>query len=452
MIPRLVDRFDVVALGRTVPQNPSPQVQWRQADLFSLKDAEVGVAGGDVGVYLVHSMLPSSRLTQGSFRDLDLITADNFARAAKKAGLKQIVYLGGLIPEGENLSPHLASRLEVERALAGHDVPVTALRAGLLVGANGSSFEILRRLVKRLPIMGLPPWMSTPTQPIALPDVIAALAFTIGNEQTYGQTFDVGGPEQMTYREMLDTVAHAMGKNPLLVPLPFIPPVASALWVRLVTGAPKALVNPLVRSLEHEMLAKDSRLLQLAGIRPQPFGESVKEALVVTTDKRRKPSAYNTRQGKNGDRSVRSVQRLCLPAGKSSDWAAQEYMRWLPRALLPFLTVDVDASRVCRFFPLGLRFPLFVLEYSKERSADDRALFYIRGGALAQIGGRGRLEFRSFFGGAFQLAAVHEFVPRLPWPIYAWTQAKAHIWVMWRFGRHLRRKTASSVVSPRQID
>jgi len=252
---------------------------------------------------------------------------------------------------------------------------------------------------------------------------------------------------------MLDTVARTMGKKPWLIPLPFIPPLASALWVRLVTGAPKALVNPLVRSLEHAMLAKDSRLLQLAGIRPQPFAESVKDALVITSDRKRKPSAYKARQGKGkADRTVRSVQRLCLPPGKSSDWTAQEYMRWLPRAFLPFLTVDVDASRVCRFYPLGLKLPIFVLEYSKERSADDRALFYIRGGALARVGGRGRLEFRSFFGGAFQLAAVHEFVPRLPWPVYAWTQAKAHLWVMWRFGRHLRRKAASSVVSTQQID
>ena len=440
LIPRLRSRCDVVALGRSQPPANTEGVEWRQADLFSLKDAEAGVAGANVGVYLVHSMLPGSRLTQGSFRDLDLITADNFARAAKEAGLRQIVYVGGLAPETSELSPHLASRLEVERALGAHGVPVTALRAGLLVGARGSSFVMLRRLVERLPMMGLPPWMDTETHPLALDDLVAALDYVVDNSETFGRTFDVGGPDRMSYREMVETVAASLGKHPRLYRLPFVPPVMSVLWIRLVTGAPKALVAPLVESLPHRMVAKDSELFDRAGIRPKPFAVAVREALLEPTQARAAPAAYQRPRKTVAERTVRSVQRLPLPPGKSSDWTAQEYMRWLPQAMLPLLYVTVDASRVCRFFPVGFRTPLLVLEYAKDRSAEDRALFYIRGGLLARVVGRGRLEFRSFFGGAFQLAAVHEYVPRLPWPIYAWTQALGHLWIMWRFGRHLRAR------------
>jgi uncharacterized protein YbjT (DUF2867 family) len=439
LLPRLLSRFHVVALGRSVPRTTPENVEWRRADLYSLKDAESGVAGATVGVYLVHSMLPGSRLTQGSFRDLDLITADNFARAAKKAGVRQIVYVGGLAPEGSELSPHLASRLEVERALGAHGIPVTAIRAGLLVGARGSSFVMLRRLVERLPMMGLPPWMDTETHPVALDDVVAALEYAVGNEETFGRTFDVGGPESMSYRQMVEIVARVLGKRPLLYRVPFIPPAMSALWVRLVTGAPKALVAPLVESLPHRMVARDSELFDRAGIRPKPFDVAVREALSVPERRGEAPAAYQRRSGDGTLRTVRSVQRLPLPRGKSSDWTAQEYMRWLPKAMLPLLHVSVDASRVCRFFPIGLRTPLLVLEYAKDRSAEDRALFYIRGGLLARVVGRGRLEFRSFFGGAFQLAAVHDYVPRLPWPIYACTQAVGHLWIMRRFGKHLKR-------------
>ena len=131
-------------------------------------------------MYLVHSMLPSAHLTQGNFRDFDLICADNFGRAAARNGVRQIIYLGGIVPAAANrghaLSSHLASRLEVENTLAASGVPVTALRAALVVGRGGSSFDILVKLVTRLPAMICPAWTSTRTQPIALSDVVALLA------------------------------------------------------------------------------------------------------------------------------------------------------------------------------------------------------------------------------------------------------------------------------------
>lgn len=148
----------------------------------------------DVAIYLVHSMLPTARLTQSHFADLDLVMADNFARAARRAGVRHLVYLGGLIPQGEALSPHLASRLEVERTLASRGTPTTALRAGLIVGPDGSSLSILLNLVGRLPFMILPRWTGSDVQPVALRDVVRAVAHVLEEPGRWVGSFDVGGP------------------------------------------------------------------------------------------------------------------------------------------------------------------------------------------------------------------------------------------------------------------
>src|ERR1700761_2840056 len=145
----LKDHFRVIGLSRKARPTDANVAEYRRCDLFNLREAEAGLAGADYAVYLVHSMLPSARLTQGSFADMDLICADNFARAARIAGARQIVYLGGLIPDDVKLSPHLRSRLEVERTLGRYGTPLTVLRAGLILGAQGSSFQILLRLVRR---------------------------------------------------------------------------------------------------------------------------------------------------------------------------------------------------------------------------------------------------------------------------------------------------------------
>ena len=145
-----------------------PAVEWRTCDLFSLAQTELAVHGADVAVYLVHSMLPAARLTQASFEDTDLLLADNFARACAKSGIRRVVYLGGLIPRADGLSRHLQSRLEVERVLASRGAQVVSLRAGLVLGGEGSSFQMLMTLVQRLPVMICPAWLATPTQPIAI--------------------------------------------------------------------------------------------------------------------------------------------------------------------------------------------------------------------------------------------------------------------------------------------
>jgi len=431
----LAPHYRVIGLSRSSAKKPRGGIaEWRGCDLFSLRDAEQALLGVDIAIYLVHSMMPSAHLTQGGFENLDLIAADNFARAASKNGVKQIVYLGGLIPESASLSKHLQSRLEVEQTLAAYGIPVAALRAGLIVGNEGSSFQILYRLVKRLPVMLCPKWTQTKTQPIHIDDAVALLSYCVGNSSTYGEVYDIGGPEVLTYRDMIATLARLMGLKRWLIRVPLLSPGLSRLWVSLVTGAPKVLVAPLVQSLKHPMIAGDRRLQSKAGIPGTPFVEAMKMAL-EETKAAQSPLAFRGSPASQSEPEVRSVQRLRLPRGRTAQWVGEEYLRWLPNRFFP---IRVEVKEDCaKFYLRLLPWPLLVLEYSRERSTPDRSLFYIVGGLLVRTTKRGRFEFRESWNGEFLLAAVHEFRPRLPWRLYSLTQAKAHLYVMWRFGKWL---------------
>ena len=370
----------VVGLSRGAREPDADVAAWRACDLFSLLDAERALEGADLAVYLVHSMMPSAHLTQGSFRDFDLVCADNFARAARKVGARQIVYLGGLTPAGEHLSAHLASRLEVEQALEGYGVPVTTLRAGLVIGPGGSSFEMLRRLVERLPAMLCPVWTSTRMQPIALADVVSLLRYVLGREACFGQNYDVGSPDVLNYRELLGLTGELLGHRRRMYPVPFLTVGLSRLWVRLITGAPLDLVGPLVESLEHEMVAGDQRLQAMAGLPGLGARAALELALAPapSASPPRAPIAFRP-SSPRAARRVRSVQRMSLPPGRDAAWAAEEYVRWLPSFFRGLLRVDVDAGRVRRFRFVGVGV-LLELTPAPARSTPDLQLFYVTGG------------------------------------------------------------------------
>lgn len=431
----LRERFDVVGIARTAPSYPDAP-EFRTADLFNLREAERALEGADLALYLVHSMLPSARLTQGNFADFDLLCADNFARAAAKAGVRQIVYLGGLTPKGP-LSPHLESRLEVENALRSYGAAVTVLRAGLVIGAGGSSFDMLVNLVRRLPMMICPQWTNTRTQPIALDDLVALLAYVVGRQECEGQTYDVGAPEVITYRELMTMTATALGVKRRMVSVPFFSPRLSRLWVSLFSGAPSELVGPLVESLRHEMVARDLRLAELAGLAPTSTRVALERALSMDKPAAR-PAA--TRRRPRPPSLVRSVQRMSLPAGASAEWAAQEYVSWLPRRLSGLLRVERDVDRSARFYLRGVRKPLLVLTYAAERSTPARQLFFVTDGQLVARESRGRFELRQVLDGSTLFTAIFDFAPSLPWWLYRATQARVHAWVMASFARHLARQ------------
>jgi len=454
LLPVLAEKFDVVALSRSASAR-LPGVRWERCDLFSLLQTERALSGADYAVYLVHSMLPA-RLTQARFEDMDFILADNFARSAARAGIKQIVYLGGIIPNDAQLSRHLASRLEVERVLAARGVPVTSLRAGLIVGAQGSSFRMVVRLVRRSPVLLCPHWTRSMTQPVALRDVVRLLDYCMGKKEMFGRAFDLGGPEVMTYVDLLRRTADRLGRNRLILAVPFIPTRLSVLATRLVTGAHRELVAPLVESLRHAMVAHSPTLQERAGIAAQPFDEALDEALAGEKREASSVDEHLARRDHHSEagRYVCSIQRLPLPPGRDAIWVAKEYARWLPTLFKFVLRVTVDEDLDLAFRVTGLKRPLLELSYSRDRSSSDRPLYYTTGGLLARDSepsdGRApaRLEFRESPDRRSVLAAIFNYRPSLPWWFYRITQAPMHLVVMKMFAWHLARQQPLACHAP----
>ena len=204
---------------------------------------------------------------------------ETVAREASAAGLRQIVYLGGLGDDAPDLSPHLRSRIETGRALASGTVPVTTLRAAMIVGPGSAAFETILALVDRLPAMICPRWVSTPTQPIAIDDAVAYLAAVCAREECFGQSYDIGGPETMTYREMIERIAAVRGRRPLIVEVPVLTTRLSSYWLHLVTPVGADVARPLIEGLRNPTIVKDDSIRQLFPIELTPFDTAVRSTL-----------------------------------------------------------------------------------------------------------------------------------------------------------------------------
>lgn len=423
------------ALSRSPRQSDDERLECVTTDLYSLEDATTALEGCDIAIYLVHSMAPNSRLAQGNFQDFDFILADNFARAASANNIKHIIYIGGVIPERDTLSPHLASRLEVEDILRSQDIPVTALRCGLVIGPDGSSFRILLKLVERLPTMILPQWMRTRSSPIYIEDLTRVVAKSIDMQPTEHQIIDAGIESPVCYKDMVTILAKALNKSPLLIDVPYVSPHLSKLWVRLVSGTPKALVYPLIESLRHEMIRNPKYAL------PADWNiklVSLEEAIERTVNSSSTFKAPQIMGATTATSEVRSVQRMALPSGFSANDVAQDYFSWLPLFLRPFLKVVCHGSlREYRIRMLDL--VLIQLELQESESTGSRSFYTINGGLLVRTPSQGRFEFRESPKRDFVIAALHNYQPALPWPIYRWTQAIIHSVVMRRFAHHLNK-------------
>ena len=239
----LLAKHELTSVSRTAREGPG--ARWVVADAASGDGVAAALGGADVVYYLVHS------LGARDFEEQDRVAAETVAREAASAGVRQIVYLGGLGADGPDASPHLRSRRETGQRLASAGVPVTTLRAAMIIGKGSAAFETIRGLVKRLPVMVTPSWVSTPTQPIALDDVARYLAGVCGNEAAYGEAYDTGGPEVMTYRQMIERIAALLGRKPAIVEVPVLTPYLSSLWLNLVTPVNASVARPLVEGLRN---------------------------------------------------------------------------------------------------------------------------------------------------------------------------------------------------------
>jgi uncharacterized protein YbjT (DUF2867 family) len=229
--------------------------------------------GADVAIYLVHS------LDSPDFEKRDAEAARAFGEAAAAAGVRQIVYMGGLGSDDHELSPHLRSRREVEGLLGEAGVPVTVLRAGIIVGSGGISWEMTRQLVDHLPAMVTPKWVRTRTQPIAVADVIRYLVGVLDEPRAVGRVFDIGGPEVLEYVTMLRRVARIRNRRLAIVPVPLLTPGLSSRWLALVTDVDTQTGRSLIDSMSNEVVVRDDSITEVVPFEPMGYDEAVRVAL-----------------------------------------------------------------------------------------------------------------------------------------------------------------------------
>jgi len=281
LVPRLVRegwRVRAAARNLEVLQARRDDAAWQAADLVSanaLQPDSLGpaLAGIDIAYYLVHSMAADR-----DFGRLDLEAAANFARAAAAAGVKRIVYLGGLVPAGAD-SEHLVSRKETGDRLRDGTVPVTEIRAGIIVGPGSAAYEVMRDLVYNLPLMVTPRWVQSKSSPIALANLLEYLVHVALLPPAAGGIFDAGGPEYMSYEQMMRDFGEAVGRTPRIIPVPVLTPRLSSYWLALITTVPASIARALIGGLKHDIPAHDAPLRELVPQRLLTFRESVVAAL-----------------------------------------------------------------------------------------------------------------------------------------------------------------------------
>lgn len=283
LVPRLLEvGYSVRCVARSPrkleerPWAHHPRIELHGADADSLSELTRAMRGCGAAYYLIHSMMAAGR----EYRERDRRLAENFAAAARVAGVERIIYLGGLGETGPDLSEHLSSRREVEAALASGPVPVTVLRAAMIVGSGSASFEILRYLVERLPVMITPRWVHTECQPIAIRNVLHYLVTCLQTPGTTGRTLDIGGPDVLAYAELMHLMAAARGlSRRTIIPVPVLTPRLSSLWIHLVTPLSARIARPLAEGLRNRVVCRSDEALRLMPQRLLSTREAIEAAL-----------------------------------------------------------------------------------------------------------------------------------------------------------------------------
>jgi uncharacterized protein YbjT (DUF2867 family) len=253
-----------------------PQAHALELDVLRPETIEPALRGAATAYYLVHSMAAG----EAGFEERDRVAASNFAVAAKRAGVRRVIYLGGLGSQADQLSSHLASRHETGRVLADQGPPVLEFRAGMVIGEGSISFRMLTDLVKRLPVMVTPRWVETRSQPIAVTDVVTYLEHGGNVDLTDHHTIvEIGGADVLSYREMMRRVGASRGRAPAIVTVPLLTPRLSSLWCGLVTSVPVAIARPLIDGLRNETIVRDDVAARLfPDVHPMGFDEAVADA------------------------------------------------------------------------------------------------------------------------------------------------------------------------------
>ena len=255
-------------------EKAGPSTEVVAGDVLDRPSLDSALRGVKVAYYLVHSMGSS-----GSFEEADRLAASNFGQAARAAGVERIVYLGGLGSGDEALSAHLRSRQEVGEILRQSGVPVLELRASIVIGSGSLSFEMIRSLVERLPIMITPKWVNMPAQPIAIDDVLQYLLLALQLPVSEYRVYEIGGADQVTYADIMRAYARHRGKRLRMIPVPVLTPFLSSLWLGLVTPLYARIGRKLIEGILHPTVVRDDSALTAFPIRPVGVDEAVRRAL-----------------------------------------------------------------------------------------------------------------------------------------------------------------------------
>ncbi|GEP36235.1 NADH-binding protein [Nocardioides szechwanensis] len=283
LVPELVEQGHTVRAMTRRPEKYDGPGEAVGGDVHDPESLKAALSGVEVAVYLVHS------LDDDDFEAKDAAAATAFGKAAADAGVQQIVYLGGLGADDDDLSAHLRSRREVETLLGEAGVPVTVLRAAIVVGAGGISWEMTRQLVKNLPAMVVPKWAATRTQPISITDVVRYLGGVIGREEALGRVFEIGGADRLTYIEMLQQASEIMnGRRVAVVKVPVLTPKLSSYWISFVTNVDVTTGRNLIDSMGTEVVVTDDSILELVPGEPETYAEAVRKAVAESGPKKKR--------------------------------------------------------------------------------------------------------------------------------------------------------------------
>ena len=271
-------------------------VKYIQANVFDEKQLENAFREVEVAYYLLHSM-EGSKNQWTEFATREKIQAQNFLKSATKAGVKRIIYLGGLVNDSLELSPHMKSRKEVGEILASGKIPVTEFRASLIIGAQGGSYAMLRYLVERLPVMVCPSWVKSLAQPIAVDDVILYLGECLKKQETIGKIFEIGGKDKLTYEQLMHVYAKFLKKKIFVIQIPFLTTRLSSYWVDLITPVKASLARPLIDSLIHDTVVTNNTIEKIIPLKLK----TVKQAIeIATKEMRDNPPKKPTKEEKTG--------------------------------------------------------------------------------------------------------------------------------------------------------
>ncbi len=460
LVPRLLAAGQRV---RCLARNPErlagrawPGVEFVKGDVSDPASLERALCGVAQAYYLVHAMSEDSP----DFRGRDLRQAHTFAEACAQAGVQRIIYLGGLGDPTRHRSDHLASRQEVGAALGSFGVPVLEFRAAVIVGSGSASFEMLRHLTERLPVMITPRWVTTRCQPIGVRDVLAYLTESLEHPGVTG-IFEIGGQDILDYRQMMLAYAEARGLRRFILPMKVPLPILSVLWVDLVTPIPLALAGPLVEGISTEVVVQDPRALEVFGVRPMSYREALDLALlrldqdaVETTwasslTGEPEGRALGAHEGLLLERHHRHVkappqavfQTFCALGGENG-WPAGNWL-WQVRGLLDRAMGGVGMRRGRRH-PRELRVGDPVDFWRVEALEPDRLL---RLRAEMKLGGHAWLQYTVWpEGSGSRLEQTAFFEPYgLPGLLYWYSVLPLHVFVFPGLIRALKLRAEASV-------